>query len=230
MVSHPTLRRSLGALLTLVAIGGGASTVLAQDAEIELTPVDPLPLSIRFGGGLAIPYGDAANENPDLGWVGAQGPGYSARVGVRVPFMDTAYFRPEVSFQRYGEHDGTVDVLVNDGVDIYRDTASHHMESTMVAFRVYLEYIPLAGSGLDVFLAGGLGLAHVGYERTLSLDGDPFTQDEGELSGSLAIEVGVRVRGLELTLSSDFQSPRYVDGTPSWNTAHLYLAYLLPLR
>jgi len=221
--------------ILLAAVVATATTVRAQDdpvepGPVEPTPVDPLPFAIRLAGGVIVPFGDAANDDPDVGWVGAQGAGFGGRVGIRIPFMETAYFRPEVSYQRYGAHDGTIDVFVSDGFSVTRERAAHHIESGMAAFRLYLEYIPLAGTGLDVFLAGGVGLAHVDYDRTLTLAGaDPFTREEGELSGSLAFEVGMRIRGLELTASADFQSPRYEDGTPTWNTAHLYLAYLLPL-
>jgi hypothetical protein len=204
---------------------------MAQDEEgVEMPLADPLPLSIRFGGGGGLPFGDVANEDPRQGWVGAQGIGLCGRLGVRIPFMDTAYARPEIIHQRYGDHQGTIDVLLFDGQNVFEATADHRMTAEMTAFRVSLEYIPRSG-GLDIFLAGGLGLAYIAYERTLTVEGgEPFTQDQGELSGSMALEVGIRLGRFELTGAADFQSPRFEDGTPSWNTGHLYLAYALPIR
>jgi hypothetical protein len=227
--------RVLAALSLLVAsmtCGAAGDAFGADPASAREHP--PARWALRVAGGVALPLGDLANDDPGAGWVGGQGTGYALQAGVRIPLMRDVLVRPELSLYGFGDHhDPALPVLVFDGSGGPPDTVSGDWtrRTLMAGLRVHLDYVPEDRRFVSPFLTGGLGLVFMRLEDEFLLPGyENVGLEEETLGLSASIGVGLLVGALEIVAAGTFQEPGFTDfGSVSWFTADISVGYSIPI-
>ncbi len=234
-MNRHTVVRTFGkraSIACVLLLGGSAVTAGPAHAPPDSVAKGDHPLSVRLGGGLTIPFGDLANDDPYAGWQGNQGPGLTLTGGIRLPLVPEAIIRLEAVLHRFGSNDLRGWYIRS--TEVARDTlrATATRQALAVGVQANLDYMPGDGSGWDAYWSGGIGLVYARYDDDIKVqDGERISAHDETTSLAVSAGMGLLVGRVDLLLSIGLREPRFnrVSAT-SWPSADLTISLDLPVH